>query len=54
MQRKKYSSDMSEEWGLVAPQLTLMTEDAPQRKHDLREVLDALRVRAGAPSLSAR
>jgi transposase len=35
----------------VAPYLALVRRDAPQRTHDLREVLDALRwiVRAGAP-----
>ena len=35
----------------MAPDLTLIREDAPQRRHDLREVYDALRwiVRAGAP-----
>ena len=35
----------------VAPYLTLMREDAPQREHPLREVLNALRwlARAGAP-----
>jgi transposase len=35
----------------VAPYLALMSEDAPQRRHDLREVFNALRwiVRAGAP-----
>jgi transposase len=40
-----------EEWALVAPYLTLMTEDAPQRTHSLREVFNGLRwiVRAGAP-----
>jgi transposase len=50
--RKPYPTDVSdEEWAFVAPYLTLMTEDAPQRRHDLREVFDALRwiVRAGAP-----
>jgi transposase len=49
--RKPYPSDVSdEEWGFVAPYLTLMTQDAPQRKHDLRELFNALRwiVRAGA------
>jgi len=52
MNRKPYPSDVSdEEWVLVAPYLTLMTEDAPQRFYDLREVFNALRwiVRAGAP-----
>ena len=35
----------------MAPYLTLMTEDAPQRKHDLRRVFDALKyvVRSGVP-----
>jgi transposase len=52
MQRKAYPSDVSdEEWALVAPYLTLMTEDAPQRTHPLREVFNGLRwiVRAGSP-----
>src|ERR687883_793331 len=51
MGRKAYPSDVSdEEWALVAPYLTLMTEDAPQRTHSLREVFNGLRwlVRAGA------
>jgi transposase len=50
--RKPYPSDVSdEEWAFVAPYLTLMRDDAPQRVHDLREVFNALRwmVRAGAP-----
>jgi len=50
--RHPYPSDVTDtEWAFVAPYLTLMTEDAPQRHHDLREVFDALRwlVRAGAP-----
>jgi transposase len=36
---------------LVAPYLTLMTEDAPQRAHPLREVFNGVRwiARAGAP-----
>ena len=42
--RKSYPSDVSEEeWGFVAPYLTLMKEDAPQRDYRLREVFDALR-----------
>jgi transposase len=51
MDRKAYPSDVTdEEWALVAPYLTLMTEDAPQRAHPLREVFNGLRwlVRAGA------
>lgn len=50
--RRPYPSDVSDdEWAFVAPYLTLMTENAPQRHHDLREVFNALRwlVRAGAP-----
>lgn len=48
--RKPYPSDVSdEEWAFVAPYLTLMTEGAPQRRHDLREVFNGLRyiVRTG-------
>lgn len=42
--RKPYPSDVSDdEWAFCAPYLTLMREDAPQREHDLREVLNALR-----------
>jgi transposase len=51
MERKAYPSDVSDdEWAFVAPYLTLMTEDAPQRVHSLREVFNGLRwiVRAGA------
>jgi transposase len=50
--RKSYPTDVSdEEWAFVAPYLTLVRQDAPQRVHDLREVFNALRwiVRAGAP-----
>jgi transposase len=49
--RKPYPTDVSdEEWAFVAPYLTLMREGAPQRRHDLREVFNALRwiVRTGA------
>jgi transposase len=52
MARKPYPSDVTDdEWAFVAPYLTLMREDAPQREHDLREVFNALRwiVRAGSP-----
>jgi len=52
MNRKTYPSDVSdEEWALVAPYLVLVTEDAPQRKYELREVFNGLRwiIRAGAP-----
>jgi transposase len=51
MSRKAYPSDVSdEEWAFVAPYLTLMREDAPQREYSQREVFDGLRyiVRAGA------
>jgi transposase len=42
--RKPYPSDViDEEWSLVAPYLTLMTEDAPQRQHALRELFNGLR-----------
>jgi hypothetical protein len=42
--RKPYPSDVSdEEWVFVAPYLALVREDAPQRNHDLREVLNGLR-----------
>jgi transposase len=52
MTRKTYPSDVSdEEWAFVAPYLTLMTEDAPQRDHPMREVFNGLRyiVRGGIP-----
>jgi transposase len=47
-----YPSDVSdEEWALCAPYLTLMNEQAPQRKYPLRHLFNALRwlVRAGCP-----
>jgi transposase len=49
--RRRYPSDVSDdEWAFAAPYLTLMTEDAPQREHSLREVFNGLRwlVRSGA------
>src|SRR5215216_4159458 len=49
--RRAYPSDVTDdEWAFVAPYLTLMKEDAPQREHSLREVFNGLRwfVRAGA------
>jgi transposase len=52
MNKKAYPSDVTdEEWALVAPYLTLMTEDAPQREYSLREVFNGLRwiIRTGAP-----
>ena len=51
MERKAYTTDVSDaEWALVAPYLTLMTEDAPQRDYPLREVFNGLRwmVRGGS------
>jgi transposase len=51
MNRKPYPSDVSdEEWAFVAPYLTLMREDAPQRQYSLREVFNASRylARTGA------
>jgi transposase len=50
MTRRGYPSYVSDdEWAFVAPYLTLMREDAPQREHSLREVFDGLRyiVRTG-------
>jgi transposase len=42
--RKPYPSDVTDDdWAFVAPYLTLMTPEAPQRRHDLREVYNALR-----------
>ena len=49
---KTYPSDVTdEEWVLVAPYLTLLSEDAGQREHSLREVFNGLRyiVKTGAP-----
>ena len=49
--RKPYPTDVSDdEWAFVAPYLALVREDAPQRRHHLREVFNALRwiVRAGS------
>jgi transposase len=51
MDRKAYPSDVSdEEWAFVAPYLTLMDEQAPQRTYPLREMFNALRwlVKTGA------
>lgn len=51
MTRKPYPSDVTDdEWAFVAPYLTLMKEDAPQREHDLRAVFNGLRwiIRTGA------
>ena len=50
--RKPYPTDVGDdEWAFAAPYLSLMTQDAPQRRYDLREVFNALRwiVHTGAP-----
>ncbi len=50
--RKPYPSDVSDdEWAFIAPYLTLMAPDALQRRHDLREIFNALRylARSGVP-----
>jgi transposase len=50
MERERYPREVSdEEWAFVAPYLTLMKEDAPQREHSLGEVFNGLRymVRSG-------
>lgn len=52
MERRPYPSDVSdEEWAFAAPYLILFPLDAGQRRHDLREVFNALRylVRSGCP-----
>jgi transposase len=52
MEREPHPRDVSDdEWAFVAPYLTLMTEEAPQRTHRLRDVFNGLRwmARAGAP-----
>lgn len=44
LSRTPYDSDVSdEEWAFLAPYLTLMRADAPQRKHPLRERFNGLR-----------
>ena len=50
--RKAYPSDVSdEEWAFCVRYLRLMKEEAPQRKHSLRELFNGLRwfIRAGCP-----
>lgn len=50
--RRLYPSDVTDEAGsFVAPDLTLIKEEAPQRQYELRELYNALRwlARAGAP-----
>lgn len=49
MARKAYPSDVTDdEWAFVAPYLTLMRQDAPQREHSLRELFNGLRYVARA------
>jgi len=51
-EKERYPSDVSDdEWAFVAPYLTLISEDAPQRVYELREVFNGLRyiARSGAP-----
>ena len=50
--RTPYPSDVTDDaWAFVSAYLVLMDEDAPQRRHDLREVFNAVRwlARSGAP-----
>jgi len=54
--RRAYPSDVSdEEWEFCAASRRLMTQHAPQRDHELREVFNALRyfVRTGLPMANA-
>src|SRR5215475_4990325 len=49
--RSPYQTDVSdEEWAFVAPYLTLLPEDASQRRYELREVFNGVRsiVKSGA------
>jgi transposase len=49
--RRGYPSDVTDdEWAFAAPYLTLLREDAGQRRYDLRQVFDAVRwlVKTGA------
>jgi transposase len=52
--RKPYPTEFSDEgWAFVPPYLSLITDEAPQPRHDLREVFNALRwsaARADAPT----
>ena len=50
--RKTYPSDVSDdEWGFVAPYLSLLPEEAGQRRHSLRELFNGVRyvMRTGCP-----
>ena len=52
MSRKPYPSDISEEeWHFVAPYLTLMDVNAPQRRHDLGACQGSCRVSHAATLL---
>lgn len=51
MEKQRYPSDVTDdEWAFIAPYLTLMKEEAPQREYSLREVFNGLRwiVQTGA------
>jgi len=51
MTRKNCPSDITDgEWAFVTPYLKLMTQQAPQRHHSLRELFDSLQrlARSGA------
>jgi transposase len=51
-ERKPYPSDVNDDdWNFCVPYLTLMTADAPQREHSLREIFNGLRwlARTGSP-----
>ena len=48
-ERKPYPTDVSdEEWGSAVAYLTLMSEGAPQRRYELREMFNELRWMAPA------
>jgi transposase len=43
LSRKPYPTEFSDEgWAFVPPYLSLITDEAPQPRHDLREVFNAL------------
>lgn len=43
-ERKQYLTDVTdEEWSFAAPYLVLISEGAPQRRYELREMFNALR-----------
>ena len=49
MSVRGYPIDVSdEEWEFAKPYLCLLSEDVPQRRHDLREVFNALRYVVGS------